>query len=73
MTYNIYAYLYENIYGTCTWVICKKIYFLIVKRVELNLGWPIKNAPYLHIDWKGAWCYQSYELHIMHLSFKVTF
>ncbi len=31
-------------------------YFLIAKRIELNLGFkPIKNAPNLHIDWKGDW------------------
>jgi hypothetical protein len=51
-----------------------KMYFLITKIIELNLGFePIKNAPNLYIEWKGDWCYQSYELHIVHISFNVTF
>jgi hypothetical protein len=30
--------------------------FLIVKRIEINLGFePIKNAPNFHIEWKGDW------------------
>jgi hypothetical protein len=28
----------------------------LLKRIELNLGFePIKNAPNLHIEWKGYW------------------
>jgi hypothetical protein len=74
MIYNICAYLYLNIYGTCIWYICKKVYLKFVKKIEFNLGFePIKNAPNLHMEWKGDWWYQWYELHIVHISFNVTF
>ncbi len=33
-----------------------KYIFLNCQKIELNLGFePIKNAPNLHIEWKGGW------------------